>query len=93
MERDEAPDLTGSSAATLSPDVPASRSCTRCEGEQHLLEGLSGFGKYRCLNCGMVVGFDLESFPAEFLIDRGSPGRYSRDVFGSRLLPAEQRLP
>jgi hypothetical protein len=41
----------------------------------------------------MVVGFDLESRPIEFLIDRGAPGRYTRGLFGSRLLPPEQRLP
>jgi hypothetical protein len=36
----------------------------------------------------MVVGFDLEADPVEFLIDRGAPGRYTRGLFGSRLLQA-----
>jgi hypothetical protein len=82
-----------SSAATLPTDVPSARACTRCDEEQHLLDSSGGFGKFRCLGCGMVVGFDLEARPAEFLIDRGSPGRYSRDVYGSRIMPSEQRLP
>ncbi|MFP4149817.1 MAG: hypothetical protein ACLFUG_04735 [Nitriliruptoraceae bacterium] len=75
-------------------DVPETRACTRCEGEQALVSGSAGgFGKYRCDRCGMVVGFDLESHPAEFLIDRGAPGRYSKDLFGSRLAGSELRLP
>ena len=41
----------------------------------------------------MVVGFDLEADPVEFLIDRGAPGRYTQGVFGSRLLRPELRLP
>jgi hypothetical protein len=40
-----------------------------------------------------VVGFDLEADPAEFLLDRGLPSRYSKELFGSRLLPTEFRLP
>ncbi len=81
------------SSTTLAGEVPRARACTRCEGEQHLVDAASGFGKYRCITCGMVVGFDLESSPVEFLLDRGSPGRYTRGLFGSRLLGAEQRLP
>jgi hypothetical protein len=85
---------TGSASTTaLEVVVPASRGCTRCDDEQHLVESAHGFGKYRCIGCGMVVGFDLEGDPVEFLIDRGSPGRYSKQVFGSRLLGLEQRLP
>jgi len=79
-------------SSTLVEDIPAVRSCTRCDGEQHLVEGRGGFGKFRCLDCQLVVGFDVESVPAEFLIDRGAPGRYTKQVFGSRLLPVEQRL-
>lgn len=74
-------------------EVPPVRSCTRCDGEQHLVDAARGFGKYRCISCGMVVGFDLEGDPVEFLLDRGSPGRYTQGVFGSRLLRAEHRLP
>lgn len=74
-------------------DVPAVRSCTRCDGEQHLVDSARGFGKYRCISCGMAVGFDLEAIPAEFLIDRGSPGRYTQGIFGSRLQQPEIRLP
>lgn len=77
---------------TALADVPAQRSCTRCDGEQHLVGGMIGLGKYRCERCSMTVGFDLEADPAEFLIDRGQPSRYTKDVFGSRLLLAEQRL-
>jgi hypothetical protein len=40
----------------------------------------------------MVVGFDLEDQPAEFLIDRGTPARYTREVFGERLTSDERRL-
>jgi rubredoxin len=79
---------------TALADVPGTRACTRCEGTQKLVVGSSGgFGKYRCDRCGMVIGFDLESHPAEFLIDRGSPGRYSKELFGSRLTGSEHRLP
>jgi hypothetical protein len=88
------PPPTGGATASLVADgVPPVRACTRCDGEQHLLDAARGFGKYRCLGCGMVVGFDLEGDPVEFLIDRGAPGRYTRDLFGSRLLKPEQRLP
>jgi hypothetical protein len=48
-------------------------------------------GKYRCEVCEMVVGFDLDADPAEFLLDRGLPSRYTKDVFGSQLL-GEWRL-
>lgn len=74
-------------------EVPDSRACTRCDDQQHLLGGASGLGKYRCVACELVVGFDLEADPAEFIISRGSPSRYTKDVFGSRLLPSERRLP
>lgn len=91
------PEMPSESARTGVPvvdaDVPPVRACTRCEGEQHLLDSGRGFGKYRCIVCGVVVGFDLEAEPAEFLLDRGSPGRYTRGLFGSRLLRPEQRLP
>jgi hypothetical protein len=69
------------------------RACTRCDGDQHLVGGSSGFGKYRCDTCSLIIGFDLEAVPAEFLIERGSPSRYTKNVFGSRLMPSEMRLP
>ncbi len=80
------------SHGTALAEVPDNRSCTRCEGEQRLAAGSEGFGKYVCDHCGMVVGFDLESHPPEFLIDRGAPGRYSKELFGSRLTGTEHRL-
>lgn len=83
----------GSAAPFLGDEVPAVRACTRCDGEQHLVDSARGFGKFRCITCGMVVGFDLEGDPVEFLLDRGAPGRYTRGLFGSRLLTPEQRLP
>ena len=79
-------------AGAPAEELPTSRACTRCDAEQHLVASGSGFGKYRCIGCGLVVGFDLGAVPPEFLLDRGAPGRYSRGLFGSRLLPAEQRL-
>lgn len=72
--------------------VPARRACTRCDGEQHLVGEGGGMGKYRCDHCGLTVGFDLEGQPAEFLLSRGRPGRYTKDVFGSELLGSERRL-
>lgn len=86
-------DTTNTPGNTAVADVPEVRSCTRCDGEQHLIGESSGFGKYRCDDCELVVGFDLEADPAEFLLNRGAPGRYSKELFGSRLLPNELRLP
>lgn len=74
-------------------EVPSLRACTRCDGEQQLRGRSHGLGKFLCDNCQMAVGFDLESEPVEFLLDRGSPSRYTKELFGSRLLPAERRLP
>lgn len=86
-------DLRPTTGGTALVEVPESRSCTRCDDEQQLLGGARGLGKYRCANCELVVGFDLESDPAEFIIARGSPSRYTKDIFGSRLLSSERRLP
>ena len=83
---------TPSAHGTALAEVPESRSCTRCDGEPRLAAGSEGFGKYVCDHCGMVVGFDLESHPPEFLIDRGAAGRYSKELFGSRLTGGEYRL-
>jgi len=93
MDTTTPPPATGSAAPTFAGEVPPVRACTRCEGEQHLIDADRGFGKYRCIACSMVVGFDLEADPAEFLIDRGAPGLYTRGLFGSRLLRLEHRLP
>lgn len=93
MDTTTPPPTSGAPSAAVQDGVPSVRACTRCEGEQHLLDSARGFGKYRCITCGMVVGFDLEGDPVEFLIDRGAPGRYTRGLFGSRLLKPEQRLP
>lgn len=68
------------------------RGCTRCDGEQYLVASERGMGTYRCDTCHMVVGFDLETTPAEFLVDRGTPARYTRKVFGERLTSDERRL-
>lgn len=93
MDTTAPPPSSGVTSSTIQDGVPPVRACTRCEGEQHLLDAARGFGKYRCITCGMVVGFDLESDPVEFLIDRGAPGLYTRGLFGSRLLKPELRLP
>ena len=93
MDTTTPPPEGGTAGPATVGEVPAVRSCTRCDGEQHLVDSARGFGKYRCIACGLVVGFDLESDPVEFLIDRGSPGRYTQGIFGSRLLPSELRFP
>jgi hypothetical protein len=72
--------------------LPPQRSCTRCPGHQHLIGAHGGMGKYRCDTCELVVGFDLDAERPEFLIERGVPGRYTKDVFGERLGSDERRL-
>ncbi len=76
----------------LDAPLPSERSCTRCAGRQHLLAGHRGMGKYRCDDCELVVGFDLEASTPEFLISRGLPSHYTKDVFGDRLTAAERRI-
>lgn len=73
--------------------VPEIRACTRCAGMQHLTAFEHGMGSYRCDDCAMAVGFDLDAHPAEFLLSRGIPGRYTQSRFGERILPSERRLP
>jgi transcription elongation factor Elf1 len=68
------------------------RDCTRCDGKQHLVGASGDFGKYRCDICEMSVGFDISSSPAEFLIYRGLPGRYTKNVYGERMKPGELRF-
>lgn len=65
------------------------RSCTRCDGSQHLTAHFEGMGKYVCDTCKMIVGFDLEADPNDFLINRGLPFQYTKNRFGTRLLPVE----
>jgi hypothetical protein len=86
-------DTTLPSGTSTLEAVPPTRACTRCDGEQHLVGESGGMGKYRCERCELVVGFDLDTEPAEFLLDRGSPSRYTKDVFGSQLVGSERRLP
>lgn len=93
MDTTTPPPSTSRVGQAIAGGVPPVRSCTRCDGKQHLVDASRGFGKYRCIACGMVVGFDLEADPVEFLIDRGAPGSYTQGVFGSRLLRPELRLP
>ena len=86
-------DTSAPTGTTALAEVPTLRACTRCDGEQQLRGGSHNLGKFLCDTCQMAVGFDLESDPVEFLLDRGSPSRYTKDLFGSRLLPSERRLP
>lgn len=92
MDETRFPPAGTTATGTATVEVPTRRGCTRCDGEQHLVGGSGGLGKYRCDTCELVVGFDLESTPAEFLIDRGLPSRYTKNIFGSRLMPPEMRL-
>ena len=80
--------------APTAPDatLPEQRACTRCDGVQHLVTAVEGMGKYRCDTCDLVVGFDLEADPSEFLLNRGVPGAYTREVFGPQLTGSERRL-
>lgn len=79
-------------APTSDVTFPELRDCTRCDGEQHLLAAHAGMGKYRCQRCAMIVGFDVDADPAEFLLDRGQARLYTRDVFGPVLMGVERRI-
>lgn len=81
-------------SATVSRETELDRMrvCTRCDGTQELLAVAHGMGSYRCDTCEMTVGFDLDASPPEFLLDRGTPARYTRAVFGDRLTAQELRL-
>ena len=85
-------EMTPPTGTTALATVPDRRGCTRCHGEQHLIGGEQGMGKFRCDHCELAIGFDLEGEPVEFLISRGLPGRYTKDIFGSQLLGSERRL-
>lgn len=88
--------MTTSSPSALvdRPSLPESRPCSRCDGSQHLVAAVDDMGKYRCETCQLVVGFDLaaDDEDREFLLDRGLPGRYTKDVFGPRLHGSELQL-
>lgn len=79
-------------AAGFDVAFPGQRPCTRCDGTQELVATAGGFGKYRCGSCQLVIGFDIQAEPVEFLLDRGQPSRYTKKMFGSHLFPHEQRL-
>lgn len=85
-------ETTGTTLEELAAELPEQRPCTRCDGQQHLVAAQGGFGKYRCDDCQLAVGFDLEADLPEFLIDRGLPSHYTKNVFGDRLLDQERRL-
>lgn len=85
-------DTTSATPTVEQPTLPEQRDCTRCDGAQHLVAEFEGMGKYRCDTCHLIVGFDLDSDAREFLLDRGQPGAYTREVFGPQLSVAERRL-
>lgn len=85
-------DTTSATPTVDEPTLPDQRDCTRCDGVQYLVAEVEGMGKYRCDTCHLVVGFDLDADPSEFLLDRGRPGNYTRDVFGPQLAGTERRL-
>lgn len=68
------------------------RECSRCDGNQFLIDNALGFGKYRCDTCGMVIGFDLESNKPEFIICKGIPAHYTKEIFGNALNSQERRI-
>lgn len=84
--------------AQTKQDVEESRDCTRCQGKQYLIASNLGFGKYKCIECEMLVGFDLEAEEGkrEFLIHRGLCFKYDRELpnvmLGIRLISQEMRL-
>lgn len=76
-------------------EVALTRSCSRCDGQQHLAhsDAKRGFGVYRCDTCQMRVGYDLDATPAEFLLYRGVPAYWNTsEVSGIRLLEKELRI-
>lgn len=83
---------TKTAPAQTSAALDDARDCTRCDGQQQLVASFEGMGKYRCDTCGLVVGFDLEADLVEFLLQRGSPSRYTRERFGSVLMGPERRM-
>jgi hypothetical protein len=86
-------EFTDTATAVVEAEVPERRTCTRCDGQQLLVARDRGMGKFRCEDCDLVVGFDLDADPAEFLLARGFPGNYTKRVFGTTLAVHERRLP
>lgn len=84
---------TSTAAAVVEAHVPQHRVCTRCDGTQALIAHHEGMGKFQCETCELEIGFDLATEPAEFLLSRGVPGRYTKNVFGSVLTGPERQLP
>lgn len=85
--------MTSTSTLVEHDTPPDSRPCSRCDGDQHLVAAVHAMGKYRCEQCELVVGFDLDADTGrEFLLDRGQPGRYTKDVFGAQLHGSELQL-
>jgi len=87
--------MTDTQAAEVIPTehtMTEVRACTRCDGEQHLLDQCQGMGKFVCDTCKMRVGFDAAAEPVEFLMFRGEPRLYTKDVFGKQLSKDELRL-
>jgi hypothetical protein len=85
-------DSPRSTAAVVEARLPERRTCTRCEGEQVLVAHFEGMGKYQCEVCELEVGFDLSADPPEFLLSRGFPGEYTKNVFGVTLSGSERQL-
>lgn len=83
---------TRSTAAVIEAQLPERRTCTRCDGEQRLVAQDRGMGKYQCDRCELQVGFDLDAEPVEFLLSRGQPGAYTKNVFGVTLSGTERQL-
>lgn len=81
---------------TSNTEVPFAiqRDCTRCEGVQAVLDWGFDMGLYVCDTCYMRVGFDLKApnGQKEFMLFRGEPRFYTKNVFGNRLLPLEVRI-
>ena len=79
-------------------NIESSRECTRCQGKQYLVGSGLNFGKYTCIECEMIVGFDLdaEEGQREFLINRGICYKYDKELpntmLGVRLGAQEMRL-
>jgi ribosomal protein S27AE len=84
---------TSPATALIEADVPERRSCSRCDGTQVLVAHHEGMGKYQCELCHLEVGFDLDNRPSEFLLARGRPGEYTKNVFGTTLSSQERQLP
>lgn len=88
-ERDDFMQTVAEKQELFTDEEVAQRTCTRCDGEQHLVSSAFGMGKYVCDTCNMIVGFDHEADPNEFLIHRGLPKEYNKNIFGPKLNSSE----